>query len=333
MKRRTSAPANQAEQQQDDEDRTATRRALLTRGGVVAAGVVGAGVAGAAVAGRANAAAGDNVVLGSLTNDAGSAATEITTANNTSETLVLTNTGSPAAGVASPPLRLRPAASGLVNPPSSTTVGGDVVATNDGFLYFTHDFSSFQPGLIFAADVHTDATANSFAPLSVPHRIIDTRSSGGRAHVINPSGAFDSTGRLLKGHTILVDLTSLVSFGDAVTANLTVINPAASGYLTLWSGGVARPTAASIAFSKAQTISNLAVSALAEITFNGHTFTDVIAIFASATTFVILDVAGFTVADLGQVLVSTFAGTETRSRAARIQAARAAIAKRATGTT
>jgi hypothetical protein len=325
MKRRTSAPADQPEPGQD-EDRAATRRALLTRGGVVAAGVVGAGVAGATVAGRANAAAGDNVVLGNV-NDAGTTVTEITS-NNATETVVLTNTGSPAAGEASPPLRIRPAASGLVNPPSSTTVGGDVVATNDGFLYFTHEFPQPPPALplIFAADVHTDATSNSFAPLSVPHRILDTRSN--RAHVINPSGAFDSAHRLIGGHTILIDLTSLVSFGDAVTANLTVLGPLTGGYLTLWSGAASRPNASSINFAKGAALSNLTVSALAQITFNSKTFSDVVGIFASATTHVLLDVAGFTVASFGQVLVSTFSGTQ--SRIARAKGARAAIAKRPT---
>ena len=59
MKRRTSAPVDQPDPGQGDEDRTATRRALLTRGGVVAAGVVGAGVAGATVAGTAKAATGE----------------------------------------------------------------------------------------------------------------------------------------------------------------------------------------------------------------------------------------------------------------------------------
>jgi hypothetical protein len=333
MKRTTSAPADQPGPRQDNEDRAATRRALLTRGGVVAAGVVGAGVAGAAVAGRANAMPGDPVLQGTV-NTVGTnvAATEIDAANDPSTptpTVILTNTGGNATtGEGSPTLRLTPAAANLF--PPGATAGGDMMATNDGVLWFTHDFppSGTFLGLVVAGVVQTDVISNSFVPLAAPTRILDTRSSGGRAHVSDPSGKFDSTGRLLAGKIIHINLSSLVIFADAVTANLTVINPAASGYLTLWSGVGGKPTAASIAFSKGQTISNLAVSALAHP--NNTTDTDSIAIFASATTHVILDVAGFTVADFGQVLVASFAGTETRARAARIKAARAAIAKRPT---
>jgi len=97
MKRRTSAPAGQPEPRQDDEDRTATRRVLLTRGGVVAAGVVGAGVAGAAIASNANAATGDPVNQGALNNvGTDQPTTEISLTSNAAATptVVLTNAGS-----------------------------------------------------------------------------------------------------------------------------------------------------------------------------------------------------------------------------------------------
>ena len=321
MKRRTSAPAGQPEPGQDDEDRAATRRALLTRGGVVAAGVVGAGVAGAAVAGRANATVGSAVIQGQL-NDAGTdpPTTEIRATNNiaATPTVVLTNTGSPAAGEASPSLRLTPAATNLFSP-ASATVGGDLVATNDGELYFTHNAT---PTPIPAA-VHTDATSNSFVPLAAPVRILDTRFSNLRASILDPTGNLDSSFRLLGGKTIHIDLSSLVFLADAMTANLSVIGPLAGGYVTLWSGAVGKPNASSISFGKGQAISNLTVSGLAH---PSQTVTDSIAIFAVQTTHVILDVTGFTVRFFGQVLAST--ALLTTSRATQIQAARAAIAKR-----
>jgi hypothetical protein len=327
MKRRTSAPADQPDPGQGDEDRTATRRALLTRGGVVAAGVVGAGVAGAAVAGRANAAPGDPVLQGTV-NSVGTnvAATEISATNSTAATptVVLTNLGSTASGETSPSLRLTPAAAGLVNP-SSATVGGDLAATNDGELWFTHEIPqpSPNPPVIAPAIVHTEANSNTFVPLATPFRILDTRTTAGRAHVIDPSGKF-SGGKLLGGKTIHVNLSSLVFFADAMTANLTVLVPAAGGWLVLWSGVGSRPNASSINYAKGAALSNLTVSALA---FNTTTFVSSIGIFTTATTAVTLDVIGFSAP--GFEFVNTAAsGIASAPRAARIRAAKAAIARR-----
>src|SRR5229473_1344917 len=197
------------ESRQVSEDRAVGRRALLTRGGVVVAGVVGAGVAGAAVAGPANAATGNPVVQGNV-NSVGTdvAATEVTATNNLAPTptVIVTNPGSRVVNTiteATPPLRLTK--SPVVNP-SSTGVGGDMVATSDGELWFTHGI----PMGNFPAIVHTDLNSNSFVPLAAPHRILDTRASTGRKTVLDPTGKFDSTGRLLAGKTIHINLTSLV---------------------------------------------------------------------------------------------------------------------------
>src|SRR5712692_4299931 len=213
------------ESQQGNEDRAVGRRALLTRGGVVVAGVVGAGVAGAAVAGPANAATGNPVVQGNV-NSVGTdvAATEVTATNNLAPTLIVTNPGSRVVNTiteATPPLRLTQ--SPVVNP-STTGAGGDMVATSDGALWFTHGIPMVGN---FPAIVHTDLNSNSFVALKAPVRILDTRTSAGRVHVLDPAGKFDSTGRLLAGRTIHIDLTSLVFFGDAVTSNLTVTQTAA----------------------------------------------------------------------------------------------------------
>ena len=310
------------ESQQVNEDRAVGRRALLTRGGVVVAGVVGAGVAGAAVAGPANAATGNPVVQGNV-NSVGTdvAATEVTATNNLAPTptVIVTNPGSRVVNTiteATPPLRLTQ--SPVVNP-STTGAGGDMVATSDGALWFTHGIPTVGN---FPAIVHTDLNSNSFAPLAAPHRILDTRTSAGRVNVLDPTGKFDSTGRLLAGKTIHIKLTTLVFLGDAVTANLTVTKPATGGFLTLWSGAVTRPNASSINFAAGQTIANLTVSGIAAF----NTTTDTIAIFASATTHVILDVAGFTVREFFQVnpafLASAMSGSARAQRLRKVLAQR-----------
>lgn len=297
------------------------RRALLT-GGAVMAGVAGAGVVAAATSGPASAATGDPVLQGSVNTVGTNAATEIDAANaNGAPTMILGNTGSPGANQASPQLRLTPPSDTTLVQPPTTTAGGDIVASGDGFLYFTHAFTG---GAVWAG-VHTDATANSFVPLSAPQRILDTRSASGRTHVRNPSGAFDSTGRLLAGHTIYVDLTSMVAFGDAVTSNLTVISPAGNGWVLVWPGAGSRPNSASISFSKGQAISNLTVSGIAQYT-SSTSPEDTVAITTSVTTHVIFDVSGFHVGSLGQVnpSVSAFGSTNAASPAGRSVGAKAA---------
>lgn len=324
MKRKNSALGYPTEPRRG-EGRTVGRRALLTRGGVVAAGVVGAGVAGAAAAGTASAAAGEPVIQGAL-NDvgAGSAATEIRVGTSplTSPVpaLVLTNDGGDAEfSEASPSLRLTP---NKHRNAARSLAGGDMVATSDGNLWFTHSVPGFRPS---PAIVHTDANSNTFVPLTAPVRVLDTRSRGGRAHVIDPPGKFDSKGRLLAGKAIHVNLSALVDFADAMTANLTVTGPTASGWLLLWSGAVARPNASSINFAKGQALSNMTVSGVA---FNTGSGVSSIAIYTVVTTHVILDVAGFSAP--GLEFVSSASRIAPATRAAQIHAARAAIAKRST---
>jgi hypothetical protein len=320
----STSKGSAAGSQQADEGRAVGRRALLTRGGVVVAGAVGAGVAGVAAAAPARAATGDPVVQGQSNNvGTNQPATEITVDNDPATptpTAVLTNTGvNSTTGEASPSLRLTPAISSAPLFPASATVGGDLVATNDGNLWFTHAIPNVGP---IAAPVHTDANSNSFVPLAAPKRMLDTRSTSGRANVLDPSGKFDSTGRLLGGKTIHINLSSLVFFGDAVTSTLSAITPTATGIMILWSGGVARPTAVSLNFVAGQSISGLTVSALAAFS---QTATDTIAIFTTKTTHVLLDVAGFTVRNFGQVNPAFTAAT--MSGTARAQRAKQALAK------
>jgi hypothetical protein len=309
--------ARLSEQGERDHDKQAVgRRRLLTGGGVVMAGVVGAGVA-AAAAGPASAAAG-GAVLQDTINSAGTSATptELDAANNTTPAFIVANTGvDPANMGAGPNLRLTPSAA-TGNVPTASTVGGDLTTTGNGLLWFTHHFGGTPPNV--TAPVHTEATANVYAPLAAARRILDTRSASGRISIVNPSGNLDSSGRLLKGHTIFINLDSLVFFAEAVFANITVTGMAGAGFLTVWSGAGTRPLASTIDYQTV-TLANFMSSGVAEFS---PAILNVIAIFAQQTTHVILDVAGFTMPGFE---FAKFTAAAASTRNARLQRAQQAM--------
>lgn len=304
------------------------RRALLTRGGVVAAGVVGAGVVATAASGPASAQATTAVDMNTA-NDAGTdltQPTELDADNDTAPAFILTNTGIDASNEGSGPnLRLTPSPAGATGyEPTASTAGGDLTATADGALWFTHDFALASPAEIVPAPVHTEATANVFAPLGTPTRVLDTRSASGRANIVNPSGNLDSAGRLLAGKTIYINLDSLVFYGEAVLANITVVDPASGGYLILWSGVGAAPNVSQINFAKANPALDSFVSV--EVAEHSATVANAIAIHAAGTTQVILDVFAFIMPGFEYAKYSLApAGTTAAQRAARLQRARAAV--------
>jgi hypothetical protein len=293
------------------------RRALLSRGGIVAAGVAGAGVVGAAVAGPASAAAGDPILQDTV-NSAGTSATptELDAANDTTPAFILANTGVDAANSgAGPALRLTPSAA-TGNVPTASTVGGDLTATSDGNLWFTHGFSTGPS----AAPVLTEATGNVYVPLIAPSRVLDTRKAASRTNIVNPAGNLDSSGRLLAGKTIYINLDGLVYFAEAVFANLTATGSSTHGYLTVWSGASTVPAVSSINFVAGETIANFVSCGVAEYS---TTITNVVAIHASATTHLLLDVTAFSLPgfEYAKFTPAATAG----SRAARLQRAQQAM--------
>lgn len=296
------------------------RRRLLTGGGVVVAGAIGAGVAAAAAA-PAGAAAG-GPVLQDTVNGAGTSATptELDADNATTPAFILANTGvdtSTTPSGAGPALRLTPSAETV---PTASAAGGDLTATAGGELWFSHAFGGTPP--VVTAPVHTEATANVYAPLGAPVRVLDTRSASGRTSIVNPSGNLDSSGRLKAGKTIFINLDSLVFFGEVVLANVTVTGTAASGFLTIWSGAGTRPTTSTIDWTGANTtLANFLASAIAEFS---TTIVNVIGIYADQTTHVILDVAGFMMPGF-EYAKFTVGGAAAASRASRLQRAQQAI--------
>jgi hypothetical protein len=313
------------------------RRTLLTRGGIVAAGVVGAGAVATAVAGPASAQATTAVDMNTA-NDAGTSATptELDADNNTTPAFILTNTGiddeipegyTATYAFSGPNLRLTrspgsPDPTTIPNAfePTPSTVGGDLTATADGQLWFTHDFAFASTPTTVAAPVHTEATANVYAPLSTPARVLDTRTASSRTNIVNPSGNLNSAGQLKAGKTIYINLDNQVYFADAVFANVTVTDTEGNGFLTIWSGAGTVPITSSINFAKAQTLSDFLVSGIAAYS---TTVLNVVAIYAHQTTHVILDVAGFMMP--GFEYAKFTVGTVNEARNARLQRAQQAM--------
>lgn len=255
------------------------RRALLRRGGAVLAG---AAALSALNTEGASAAPNDPVLLGTV-NDAANTATTVTSSAGTAS-VVLRNTASGAA------TNVAPAAPGFdANTFVGSTESGDLV-NYGGSLLFTHEGGVGVDGV---GEVYTDIWASQLVPIK-PKRMLDTRSAGGRANVLNPSGAFDSAGRLIAGKTIRLDLSDLVFFGVAVYANLTIVTPLKPGYATLWPSGT-RPGTSTINFAAGQIIANFAVCGLSDVV------PDSVQIYTSQTTHVLLDVTGFAVGASWQV--------------------------------
>lgn len=308
---------DQADDGAQADARSLARRTLLSRGGIVAAGVAGVGVVAAAAAGPASAAAGDPVLQDTV-NSAGTSATptELDAANNTTPAFILTNTGVDTSNNgAGPTLRLTPSAASGVQPTAST-VGGDLTTTSDGTFWFTHGFSTGP----FAAPVLTEATGNVYVPLTAPKRVLDTRQASLRTNIVTTKGNLDSSGRLLAGKTILINLDSLVFFAEAVFANLTVTGTTRAGFLTMWSGAGSVPNASSINFGAKATLSNFVSCGIAA---DSATIQNVIAIHAAVTTHVILDVTAFS---LPGFEYAKFAPAATGgARAARLQRAQQAM--------
>ncbi|HEX8306530.1 MAG TPA: hypothetical protein VF612_16770 [Jatrophihabitans sp.] len=233
------------------------RRALLRASGV-AAGI--AGIA-AALAPSADAATGDPVLAGA-SNDGGASPTTLT-ANTWQPTLILDNAGT---GV---PLRL------AAHPAPEFADSGDLMNI-DGDLCFAH-------GDYWVGSVYTSLSASQLIPVR-PFRAVDTRTTAGRANILNRSGNLDSAGRLIGGHTIEIDLGNEVFQGAAVYANVTVTQPVSSGYLTVWPSGT-RPGTSTLNYLAGQVVANSCVSGLSS--------TDTLRVYAQRTTHVLLDVVAF----------------------------------------
>jgi hypothetical protein len=247
-----------------------TRRRLLG-GAALAAGAL----ASPRLAGSAAADTGGNVVLGNA-NDA-DAPTIISKENSQNAvagaTLALRN------AIDGAPLNL---GVDLVN--VSEISAGDLFSV--GFLVYAWDDDAL-------AFVYDDSWATQLFP-SIPFRILDTRQAGatstnwGRSRVTNPSGKFDSAGRLRGGQSINLRLDDLTELARALIGNFTVTGSSAGGFLTAWPSGESRPNASLVNWSPGQSIANFATVAVG----GDSSDRDSISIYVSQTTHVIVDFSG-----------------------------------------
>lgn len=272
------------------------RRALLRRGGAVLAGAAGAAVV---LPGAASAVEGDPVLAG-RPNDAATQ-TALTGGTADAATLRLGNP-SPAGPYAAAALRLEPGAgAGGLDP--ARTAAGDL-ATSGDLLWYGHVPASSGAGVVGA--VYTSAFANHLELLDEPRRVLDTRTGGATDENGNPNdrrtrvvaGDFDSAGRLSSGASLVLDLSGLLRSGVAVFANLTVVAPTGSGFLTAYptpagaprADGLDRPATSSLNYVRGTP--SLANFALVRLGAGSR-----ISIYTTTATHVLLDLTAVSVAE------------------------------------
>ncbi|MEV4491229.1 hypothetical protein AB0K04_14055 [Micromonospora coxensis] len=267
-----------------NEDHTGAvdRRRLLRRASTVAAGLAGGAAVGAATAGPAQAAVGEPVLQGRV-NDAGANGTTLR-GTAAQATLQLENTvrmGADGIDYGQPTLRLHPNGYTL----DDRALPGSIGMTNGGEIQMVrHMYGT-------TAIVHNlfhEGNSNRIVPVP-PFRAVDTRYASSRTTILNASGNLDSSGRLLGGRSIDIDLSQWVYVGDALFGNVTVTGPTASGFVQVYQYGVTRPTNFStINFTTGQTLSNSVMTGI------GYE-EDRISVYASKTTHVIIDVVAFVI--------------------------------------
>lgn len=259
-----------------------------------------AGAAGAlALPTPASAAEGDPVLAGRTT-EAGAAPTALTGGTGNAPTLTLANPAT-TGPYAAPTLRLAPSGGHGLDP--ATVDAGDLASGGD-LLWYGHTSAASGAGV--AGAVYTSAFANHLHFLDAPRRVLDTRSGGTTDEGGNPNdrrtrvvaGRFDSGGRLLGGTSLVLDLSELVLSGVGVFANLTVVGPASSGFLTAYptpegaprTDGIDRPAASSLNFVRdVPAVANFVVVRLG---VGGR-----ISIYSTALAHVLLDLTAVSVAE------------------------------------
>jgi len=150
-------------------------------------------------------------------------------------------------------------------------------------------------------------STNSYRPIS-PVRIADTRSAASGGATVD--GANVATGRVEAGGILTVPVVGrggvpAQSVG-AVALNVTIVNPTASGHLTVFPSDVVRPNSSNINFAPNQTVPNMVLSKLGA---DGS-----VSLFnANGSVDVIIDVVGWFLASSGDEALAPQRILETRS--------------------
>lgn len=285
---------------------SATTRRWLLRGGAVAAG---AAVVAAAAPGVAHADDGDPVNAGEL--------------NDTTSTTSLRVGGT--AGAPTPTLGLENAEGpSLYLQPLDADFGGTLELGQ---------LANTVLGPIISVDTEVGltttflATGVDLADLPTPYamptpvRLLDTRRESGRAGILRTStDPFDAAGRLKAAAWIDVEVTPVA--GDfeipAVYLNILALSPPTNGFLTVYRPPT-YPNMSTLRFTAKQSISNLAIVATGIVLGRYAVW-----IRASAPTYVIADLTGFTV----KGDVPTPAGQSADGQGKRTAKQRAAVVSR-----
>ena len=127
-----------------------------------------------------------------------------------------------------------------------------------------------------------DAATTGYRPLPSPQRLLDTRPGEQTA-----DGAFAGIGKRSAQTTLQLDVAGRSGLGvpvGSVVLNLTVDQPDAAGFLTVWPCDEERPTASNLNYVAGQVV---AVAALSRVAPAGT-----VCVFTLAATHIIVDAAG-----------------------------------------
>ncbi len=142
--------------------------------------------------------------------------------------------------------------------------------------------------------------ATTFRPVS-PERLLDTRPDGPQAGY---SGAKPSAGQVIELPVTGIGRSAVPGDAVAVVLNVTVTEPAAATYVTVWPCGQPRPTASNLNAAPGQTVANLVVARLGT---GGK-----VCVFTMGASHLVADVNGWFPAGTGYTPVSPQRLLDTR---------------------
>jgi hypothetical protein len=251
-----------------------SRRRLLRDAAVAGAGLGGVGAA-VVAATPASAATGQNIVLGQV-NDAGDSPTSLS--STAPITLHLKNPSGSTLGLGD---------RGTYSWPSTALGVGTIQAPLQGYGELEVERSAAAPR---TGQLYNERIAVTTVPVT-PTRVLDTRNSAGRAHIVYVAGSINnSTGVVAARSFLVVALDHMVRGGEGVRMNVTVAKTGGRGYLTVWGRGNL-PTAASLNWWGA----NMALSntVMSQLGYWDDSHRDVIAIYNAVATAIVVDVQAF----------------------------------------
>lgn len=138
------------------------------------------------------------------------------------------------------------------------------------------------PCALAASALPTHAATAGFTALPAPQRVLDTRPGGSTA-----DHQHAGTGALAADQTYVLPLAGRVGLpGDLAAAvlNVTVTDPVAAGYVTVFPCGTKPPTASNLNYLPGQTVPNAVISALGNAA---------VCLYSKAPTHLIVDVSGW----------------------------------------